>query len=122
MARTVAVGVQNFESYIERNCFYIDKTKFIKQWWNSNDDTTVIMRPRRFGKTLTMDMVKTFFSVEYKEKGEALFGNLEIWQDEEMRNLQGTYPVIFLTFADIKTNNYEKLIRDFRAKFAELFR
>ncbi len=122
MARTVAVGVQNFESYIERNCFYIDKTKFIKQWWNSNDDTTVIMRPRRFGKTLTMDMVKTFFSVEYKEKGEALFGNLEIWQDEEMRNLQGTYPVIFLTFADIKTNNYERLIRDFRAKFAELFR
>lgn len=122
MARTVAVGVQNFESYIERNCFYIDKTKFIKQWWNSNDDTTVIMRPRRFGKTLTMDMVKTFFSVEHKEKGEALFGNLEIWQDEEMRNLQGTYPVIFLTFADIKTNNYEKLIRDFRAKFAELFR
>ncbi|MEE1363201.1 MAG: AAA family ATPase [Selenomonadaceae bacterium] len=122
MARTVAVGVQNFESYIERNCFYVDKTKFIKQWWNSNDDTTVIMRPRRFGKTLTMDMVKTFFSVEYKEKGEALFGNLEIWQDEEMRNLQGTYPVIFLTFADIKTNNYEKLIRDFRAKFAELFR
>lgn len=122
MARTVAVGVQNFESYIERNCFYIDKTKFIKQWRNSNDDTTVIMRPRRFGKTLTMDMVKTFFSVEYKEKGEALFGNLEIWQDEEMRNLQGTYPVIFLTFADIKTNNYERLIRDFRAKFAELFR
>ena len=101
MARTVAIGIQNFEKYIESKCFYVDKTKFIGEWWKASDDTTVVMRPRRFGKTLTMDMVKTFFSLEYKDKGEKIFGGLEIWQDEEMKALQGTYPVIFLTFAAV---------------------
>ena len=85
MARTVAIGIQNFEKYIESKCFYVDKTKFIGEWWKASDDTTVVVRPRRFGKTLTMDMVKTFFSLEYEDKGEKRFGGLEIWQEEEMK-------------------------------------
>lgn len=118
MARTVAIGVQDFEKYITKNYFYVDKTKFIKEWWQSGDDTTVVMRPRRFGKTLTMDMVKTFFSLEYKEKGEKIFGGLEIWQDEEMRALQGTYPVIFLTFADIKSSTYKAFMENIKWKLS----
>lgn len=117
MARTVAIGIQNFEDYIKGDYFYIDKSEFIGAWWKSGDNTTAIMRPRRFGKTLTMDMVKTFFSLDYKDKGEAIFGGLEIWQDEEMRALQGTYPVIFISFADIKKTSYKA----FESKMKELF-
>ena len=121
MARTVAIGIQNFEKYIESKCFYVDKTKFIGEWWKASDDTTVVMRPRRFGKTLTMDMVKTFFSLEYKDKGEKIFGGLEIWQDEEMKALQGTYPVIFLTFAAVKPNSYENLIAQINSLFRGVY-
>lgn len=65
MARTVRIGIQDFEKLITRNCFYIDKTKFIMDWWESGDDVTLITRPRRFGKTLNMNMLERFFSVEY---------------------------------------------------------
>ena len=65
MARTVGIGLQNFEKIMENNLFYIDKTMFIKEWWESNDEVTLITRPRRFGKTLTMSMLEKFFSVDY---------------------------------------------------------
>ena len=90
---------------IENDCFYIDKTMFIKEWWENQDDVTLITRPRRFGKTLNMDMLKCFFSNEYKDRGD-LFEGLDIWKDEKYRELQGTYPVIFFSFAKIKQNNY----------------
>lgn len=61
MSRTVGIGIQNFEKMITRKVFYIDKTMFIKEWWESMDDVTLITRPRRFGKTLTMSMVEHFF-------------------------------------------------------------
>lgn len=105
MARTVAIGKQDFGSLIEHNCFYIDKTDFIKEWWDNCDDVTLITRPRRFGKTLTMSMVNYFFSVKHSEEG-SLFTGLSIWKEERYRELQGTYPVIFLSFAGIKGNNY----------------
>ncbi len=92
MAKTVGIGLQDFEKIRERNVFYIDKTKFIQEWWESQDDVTLITRPRRFGKTLTMRMVEQFFSVEYRGRGD-LFEGLEIWEKEEYRALQGTYPV-----------------------------
>lgn len=106
MTRTVAIGIQDFGDLIKHNCFYVDKTPFIKEWWESRDSVTLITRPRRFGKTLNMSMLEYFFSVEYEKYG-FLFQGLSIWEDEEYRKLQGTYPVINLSFANIKENNYE---------------
>ena len=106
MARTVAIGIQNFEKIRANNCFYVDKTSFIKEWWESFDSTTLITRPRRFGKTLNMSMVETFFSVDYADRGD-LFEGLSIWEEEKYRKIQGTYPVISLSFARVKEVNYE---------------
>ena len=105
MARKVSIGKQNFESVIKSNCFYVDKTGFIKEWWENEDDVTLIARPRRFGKTLTMNMTESFFSVKYKGRGD-LFEGLSVWEEEKYRELQGTYPVIFLSFANAKGSNY----------------
>ncbi len=101
-----AMGVQNFEDIITNHYFYIDKTNFIKEWWESGDVVTLITRPRRFGKTLTMSMIECFFSLNYKNKGE-LFQNLNIWKEDYYRQLQGTYPVINLTFSSIKEDNFD---------------
>ena len=106
MARTVAIGIQDFEKLIENNCFYVDKTKFIKEWWENADDVTLITRPRRFGKTLTMNMLDHFFSIKYAGQGK-LFEGLDIWKEEKYQKLQGTYPVISLTFANIKERDFE---------------
>ena len=105
MARTVAIGIQDFEKIIENHCFYVDKTHFIKEWWERQDDVTLIARPRRFGKTLNMSMLEKFFSVEYAGRGD-LFEGLSIWQEEKYRELQGTYPVISLSFANVKETDY----------------
>ncbi len=107
MGRTVAIGIQNFEDLIQKNCFYVDKTSFIKEWWENEDSVTLIARPRRFGKTLNMSMLETFFSVDYAGKG-AVFENLAIWQEEKYRKLQGTYPVISITFANVKERNFKQ--------------
>ena len=105
MARVVSIGTQDFETLIDRNNFYIDKTLFIKKWWESDDQVTLITRPRRFGKTLNMSMLERFFSVKYAQKGE-IFEDLDIWREEKYRGLQGTYPVIFLSFAGVKSDNF----------------
>ncbi|MCI9337736.1 MAG: AAA family ATPase [Lachnospiraceae bacterium] len=106
MARTVGIGIQDFEKIIRNNCFYVDKTAFIKEWWENQDDVTLITRPRRFGKTLAMSMLEHFFSVEHADKG-TLFEGLDIWKEEKYRSLQGSYPVIFLSFADVKETSFE---------------
>ena len=106
MSKTVAIGIQDFEKMITDDYFYIDKTDLIREWWEAGDDVTLITRPRRFGKTLNMSMLEAFFSVEYADRGD-LFEELSIWNDEKYRALQGTYPVIFLSFARIKENTYE---------------
>ena len=105
MARAVGIGIQNFEKLITESCFYIDKTDFIREWWENKDDVTLITRPRRFGKTLNMNMLERFLSIEYEGKGE-VFEGLSIWSDEKYQKLQGTYPVIFISFADIKANTF----------------
>lgn len=101
MARTVGIGKQNFDKVVANNNFYVDKTLFIKEWWENEDDVTLIARPRRFGKTLNLSMVEQFFSLEYANRRD-LFENLNIWREEKYRNLQGTYPVIAMSFGDIK--------------------
>lgn len=105
MARVISIGNQNFENIVANDYFYIDKTMFLKEWWENGDAVTLITRPRRFGKTLTMSMVETFFSTAYAGRGD-LFAHLSVWQEERYRELQGTYPVISLSFAGIKETNY----------------
>ena len=105
MGRNVAIGIQNFNEIIEKNYFYIDKTAFIKEWWDSGDSVTLITRPRRFGKTLNMSMTEQFFSLKYANRGD-LFEGLAIWEEEEYRKIQGTYPVISLSFANVKERDY----------------
>ena len=118
MARVVGIGHQNFEQLIQAGCFYIDKTRFIKEWWENRDVVTLITRPRRFGKTLNMSMLEQFFSLDYAGR-EDLFQELAIWQEKSSesanslsgdyayRKLQGTYPVISLSFANVKETSYE---------------
>ena len=103
--RTIGIGNQNFEVIRKENYFYIDKTRFIQMWWESGDHVTLITRPRRFGKTLNMTMTEEFFSVQYAGR-EDLFQGLAIWENEKFRLLQGTYPVISFSFANIKETNY----------------
>lgn len=107
MPRTVNIGGQDFASIITNNAFYVDKTLFIKEWWENLDSVTLIARPRRFGKTLNMSMVEQFFSIEYADRGD-LFEHLRIWKEEKYRKLQGTIPVLSLSFANVKENTYEK--------------
>ena len=105
MAKVIGIGHQDFGQLIQANCFYIDKTEFIRQWWENEDVVTLLTRPRRFGKTLTMSMLEHFFSVRYA--GEAVdFAGLSIWKEEKYRQLQGTYPVISLSFASVKETTF----------------
>lgn len=106
MAKTVGIGIQDFGDLIQKDCFYIDKTDFIREWWESNDIVTLITRPRRFGKTLNISMTEQFFSLKYARRGE-IFKNLSIWKQEKYRNLQGTYPVISLSFANVKETDFK---------------
>lgn len=105
MARAIGIGKQDFEKIRMNDNFYIDKTDFIRKWWETTDEVTLITRPRRFGKTLNMSMLEKFFSVEYAGRSE-LFEGLKVWDEEKYRNLQGTYPVLFISFAGIKDNSY----------------
>lgn len=105
MPRSVGIGHQNFEQMITNDLFYIDKTSFIKEWWEYGDAVTLITRPRRFGKTLNLSMTEQFFSTEYAGRKD-LFQDLTIWKEEKYRNLQGTYPVIFLSFSKVKEINF----------------
>ena len=118
--KTISIGKQDFASLREHNCFYIDKTDFIKEWWNSQDDVTLITRPRRFGKTLNMSMVECFFSVKYAKRLD-LFEGLSIEKNADLRKLQGTYPVLFLSFAAVKTNTYENARRQICSLIASLY-
>lgn len=119
--RTVGIGHQNFEKVRMRNIFYVDKTKLIKEWWESEDEVTLITRPRRFGKTLNMSMLENFFSVEYAGRAE-LFEGLAIWDEEIYRELQGTWPVLFASFAGVKETSFPKAKQSICRMIGELYR
>lgn len=121
MARTAGIGIQDFGKLMQRNCFYVDKTSFIKKWWENGDDVTLIARPRRFGKTLMMSTLDYFFSTEHKSDGN-LFERLSIWEEEKYRKLQGNYPVIYLSFASLKANNFEETKRRICHLITQLYR
>ena len=117
MKRVIATGIQDFDKLRSNGDFYVDKTEFIREWWNGHDDVTLITRPRRFGKTLNLSMLNCFFSNKYANRGD-LFEGLKVWEDPAMREEQGKWPVISLSFADVKTtetftdtrNSIEQLI------------
>ena len=120
MTKTVSIGKQDFASLREQNSFYIDKTDLIRAWWESQDDITLITRPRRFGKTLNMDMLKCFFSNQYADRGD-LFEGLSIWTEEKWRGLQGTYPVLFLSFAAVKADQLSEVKKQINMQIARLY-
>ncbi|MCI8292205.1 MAG: AAA family ATPase [Hespellia sp.] len=121
MGRNVAIGIQNYDEIIEKNYFYVDKTAFIKEWWESGDSVTLITRPRRFGKTLNMSMVEQFFSLKYTGRSD-LFEGKCIWEGENFRKLQGTYPVISLSFANVKEATYEQAKKRICRLIAEVYK
>ena len=121
MAKTVAIGLQSFEEIREYDVFYVDKTNFIKEWWESRDAVTLITRPRRFGKTLNMDTLNCFFSNQYANRSD-LFEGLSIWKEEKYRQLRGTYPVIFVSFAEVKCRNFEDTKRRLFEIFENVYR
>ena len=106
MARTIGIGQQDFADIRRDDLFYIDKTLFIKEWWESRDSVTLITRPRRFGKTLTMSMVEHFFSTKYADEAD-IFTGLRICSEKKYRDMQGTWPLISISFANVKEPNYE---------------
>lgn len=120
MAKTVGIGIQEFGKIIEKNCFYVDKTPFIKEWWENEDDVTLITRPRRFGKTLNMSMLEHFFSIRYADRGD-LFEGLSIWEEDKYRKLQGTYPVLSLSFAGVKEKDFKTAVYRIRQLLMELY-
>ena len=120
MPRGIGTGVQNFSQLRERNSFFVDKTDFIKDWWNADDAVTLITRPRRFGKTLNMSMLECFFSPEYAGRND-LFEGLSVWDDAEMRELQGSQPTIFITFAAIKGTSYDDFLNQMNSVIQSVY-
>ena len=106
MTQTVSLGAQDFAYIRENDCFLVDKTDFISEWWENKDAVTLITRPRRFGKTLNLNMMECFFSVAYQNRSD-LFEGLSIWKKQEYHDLQGTYPAIYMSFANIKGNTFQ---------------
>ncbi len=120
MEKIISIGKQDFVALRENDYFYIDKTKWIEEWWESGDDVTLLTRPRRFGKTLNMRMLESFFSNKYQGRSD-LFEGLDIWENEKYRQLQGTYPVIFLTFAAVKADNLQAAKKEINAQIAQIY-
>lgn len=108
MPRTAAIGIQDFETIIENNYFYVDKTNFIREWWENGDSVTLVTRPRRFVKTLNINMLERFFSLNYAGQGK-IFHNLDIWKEVKYQELQGTKPVISFSFVNVKENTFDKM-------------
>ncbi len=120
MARVISIGKQDFASLRENGYFFVDKTSLIRKWWESGDEITLITRPRRFGKTLNMSMLDCFFSNRYVNRKD-LFEGLEIWKEERYRSLQGTWPVLFLSFASVKADNLSDAKQQINALIAKKY-
>ena len=120
MGKTVSIGNQDFSSIRENGSFYVDKTAFIKEWWDNQDVVTLITRPRRFGKTLNMSMLEKFFSNRFAGRSD-LFEGLSIWKDEGYRGLQGSFPLISMSFADVKGNTFHSARMGIIRKLVKLY-
>jgi len=110
--RPVPIGVEDYKEIIDKKSAYIDKTLLIKEFWQDGGKVILTPRPRRFGKTLNLSMLKYFFE-KTDPKNADLFKNTHIWNYSEYRALQGQFPVIFLTFKDIKAKSWELAYEEF---------
>lgn len=122
MAREVNIGGQSFETMRMQGAFLVDKTYFIRDWWHSLDTVTLVCRPRRFGKTLALSMTECFFSTKYANRGEELFGGLDVWDGSELCRLQGCFPTLMVSFADCKGKTYEVLEKAMCDELASVWR
>ena len=120
MEKVISIGKQNFASLRENHYFFVDKSHFIKDWWENGDEITLITRPRRFGKTLNMSMLDCFFSNKYAVRGD-LFEGLGVWEEGKYRELQGTYPVIFLSFAAVKADQLSEAKIQIKQQIARVY-
>ena len=120
MEKVISIGKQNFASLRENDYFFVDKSLFLKSWWENGDEITLITRPRRFGKTLNMSMLECFFSNKYSRRSD-LFEGLKIWNEEKYRKLQGTWPVISLSFAAVKAGNLEDAKIQIKQQIARVY-
>lgn len=116
----IAIGAQSFEKMRKNGSFLIDKTMLIREWWESQDEATLIVRPRRFGKTLALNMLYCFFSNRFAGRSD-LFEGLKIWDDVKYRGLQGSYPVIYLSFANVKGYSFAAIRKAVMYTLAELY-
>ncbi|QTA81710.1 AAA ATPase-like domain-containing protein [Desulfonema limicola] len=112
--KKIPIGLSDFKKLIEEDCYYIDKTKYIKDVIKSSSEILLLPRPRRFGKTLNLSMLRYFFE-NSKESCKALFKELEIEKHEVFELHQGKYPVIFLTFKDVKHLNWSDCLNGLKS-------
>ena len=120
MKKGIGIGIEDFSEVIKENCYYIDKTKWIGEILEDKSKIKLFTRPRRFGKTLNMSMLKYFFNVENKEENRKLFNGLDVEKSEYMSE-QGQYPVIFISLKSIKAKTWEEAIQEIRLLVLELF-
>jgi hypothetical protein len=114
------VGISDYKELIDEGCYYVDKTLLIKEIMNSGK-VILISRPRRFGKTLNQSMIRYFFE-QTEEDTSYLFKDKKIWEDEEYRKKQGQYPVIYFSFKDIKSNNFEQSYQEIKRLVTEEYK
>ena len=118
--KRIPIGLSDFKELIEENYYYFDKTKFIDEVIKDGAKVKLFTRPRRFGKTLNMSMLKYFFDIEKKEENRKLFKDLYIEKTESFKE-QGQYPVIFLSLKDLKATTWEEMQKDIKSTVARLF-
>lgn len=118
--KPIGIGIDDFREIILTNSFYVDKTKFIEELEKDTSKVQLITRPRRFGKTLNMSMLKYFYNIENRDENRKLFSNLYI-EKSPIFSEQGKYPIIFISFKDIKADNLDRMYSELRRNFSELF-
>lgn len=120
LKRGLPIGTENFGEIIEQGSFYVDKTAFIEEILKDNAKVKLFTRPRRFGKTLTLSMLRYFFDIENKNKNRELFSELYISNSEYIK-YQGQYPVIFVTFKDLKEDTWEECLKSVKSLISDLY-
>ena len=118
--KAVPVGIEDFERIINEDYYYVDKTMLIEKLLINRTPVTLFTRPRRFGKTLNMSMLKYFFDVKDKEENKKLFENLKIYDSEYMSE-QGKYPVIFISLKDLKEDTWEECLESIKDIMYKIF-
>ena len=118
--KAVPVGIEDFKELIQEGYYYIDKTLLIDEMLMNKSKVTLFTRPRRFGKTLNMSMIKYFFDVKDKEENKKLFENLKVSNSEYMSE-QGKYPVIFISLKDLKEDTWEECLESIKDIMYKIF-